>query len=177
MDPIVDVKKFERAQRELGVTRGYGYARSRMLTSLRRLLKEKKKLTLAIINACPYTPCSGTYVRHFGSVRAAYAAVGYKQTRADRKPYSHYTDEELIDGIRRLHDAFGFVTAAHINADPDLPSYHLFVERFGSMAAAYTQAGFPATNAELIAAGRKRAWLRLREGELQKSSKSEVNRE
>jgi hypothetical protein len=100
MDPIVDVKKFERAQRELGVTRGYGYARTRMITSLRRLLKEKKKLTLAIINACPYTPCSGTYVRHFGSVQAAYAAVGYKQTRADRKPYSHYTDEELIDGIR-----------------------------------------------------------------------------
>jgi hypothetical protein len=53
MDPIVDVKKFERAQRELGVTRGYGYARTRMITSLRRLLKEKKKLTLAIINACP----------------------------------------------------------------------------------------------------------------------------
>jgi hypothetical protein len=56
--------------------------------------------------------------------------------------------------------------AAHVNADPDLPSYHLFVERFGSMAAAYTQAGFPATNAELIAAGRKRALLRLREGEI-----------
>lgn len=173
MDPIVEVRKYDKAQLELGGgKRGYGYAKPQLVRSLRRLLEEKKKLSLAIINACSYTPCSGTYVHHFGSLQAAYAAVGYKQSWADRKPYSHYTDEELIDGICRLHNEFGYVTSSHINADPELPKYHLFVQRFGSMAAAYTLAGFPATTAELISAGRKRAALRLLNAEQQASRPS-----
>lgn len=160
MDPIVDLRQFDKAQRELRCKRGYGYERPRMVKCLQRLFKEKKKLTVSIINACPYTPAAAAYVAHFGSLRAAYAAVGYKQCSAPPKADRHYSDEELLDCLRRLHNAFGYVTVSHINADPELPRYQAFLDRFGTMRTAYSLAGLPATNSELISAGLLRATLR-----------------
>ncbi|TIP74839.1 MAG: recombinase family protein [Mesorhizobium sp.] len=157
MEPIVDANIFAKAQRELGYKRGYAYAKSQMLKNLRRLFKEKKKLTITIINACPYTACGAFYGDHFGGMKAAYAAVGYEEQWPPRRRYRNYSDEKLLEGIRRLHGAFGYVTSAMINADPALPMCRAFTARFGSMTAAYALAGFATSKSESVSAARKRA--------------------
>ncbi|WP_181183070.1 recombinase family protein [Mesorhizobium sp. B3-2-1] len=163
MEPIVDSRQFAKAQREMGYKRGYGYAKSDMVKGLRRLLREKKKLSSDIIDVCTYTPCARSYGERFGGLRAAYAIVGY-ECRWRPGPRRRFSDEELLDGIRRLHTAFGHVTIALINADPDLPRAFVFMRRFGTMTRAYGLAGFPTTKAEACSAARKRASPRLREG-------------
>ncbi|MDX8542005.1 recombinase family protein [Mesorhizobium abyssinicae] len=162
MDPIVDTKLFAKAQREMGYKRGYAFAKSDMIKSLRRLLREKKKLSSDIIDACPYTPCARSYGDRFGGLQVAYAMVGY-ESRYRPGPRRRFSDEELLDGIRRLHAAFGHVTIALINADPDLPRAFVFMRRFGKMTTAYGLAGFPTTKAEASSAARKRASPRLQE--------------
>ncbi|MGT2465182.1 recombinase family protein [Mesorhizobium atlanticum] len=156
MEPIVDPKRFARAQREFRHKRGYGYTRRDMVKRLRRLFREKNNLTSAIIDNCPYTPCAQTYIEHFGNLRAAFAMVGFQSPRAVAKRGRTYTDEELLNGIRRLHAKFGFITIALINADRELPVCRVFAERFGSLIKAYELAGFPTTRKGTVAAARRR---------------------
>jgi hypothetical protein len=101
---------------------------------------------MAIIDACPYTACAASYAQHFGGLRVAYAAVGYEERWPSRKRRREYSDDELLEGIRRLHAAYGYVTISLIYADPALPMCRVFVKRFGSISAAYTLAGFPLPN-------------------------------
>jgi DNA invertase Pin-like site-specific DNA recombinase len=159
MDPIVDGKVFAKAQRELAFKRGYGFTKADMLERLKRLFKERKRLSSRIIDDCLYTPCARSYDKHFGSRRAAYAIVGYK-CRAVARRGRWYSNDELLDGIRRLHNKFGYVTLALIDADSQLPTYRVFAERFGSMFKAYELAGFPTTRGEQAEAARRRAKLR-----------------
>ncbi|TIP29538.1 MAG: recombinase family protein [Mesorhizobium sp.] len=177
MDPIVDAKQFAMAQRERGRKSGNAFVKPDMIDRLKRLFREKKKLSRAIINACPYTPCIRSYYAHFGSLRAVYAEVGYESPwpfpRRDRK----FSDEDLLNGIRRLRATFGFVSVGLINRDPDLPSCELFRRRFGSIIEAYGLAGFPTTRSEAIIAARKRAGLRLQEGLRYDASKSRSERD
>ncbi|RUU82752.1 recombinase family protein [Mesorhizobium sp. M7A.F.Ca.MR.362.00.0.0] len=163
MDPIVDPKLFARAQRELAYKRGYGFTKPDMIRKLKRLLRERKKLSSLIIDDCPHTPSAASYYEHFGSLRAAYAVIGYK-CRAVAKRSRYYSDDELLDGIRRLHATFGYVAIALINADRELPACRVFTDRFGSMVTAYGLAGFPTTRGQLVEAARERARLRILDG-------------
>lgn len=157
MDPIVDSKQFAKAQRERGYKRGYAYTKRDLTKKLRRLLREKNKLSARLLDNCPYTPCAPTYIHHFGDLRAAYATVGYKCRYSIA--HRNYSDEDLLAGIRRLHATFGYVTMALINADRELPVCRVFIERFGSMLNAYDLAGFPTTMKGTISA----AWVRVRQ--------------
>ncbi|RUU82750.1 recombinase family protein [Mesorhizobium sp. M7A.F.Ca.MR.362.00.0.0] len=169
MNPIVDPKRFAKAQREMGFHRNYFYAKADILKRLRRLFRETRKLSQGIINNCPYTPCAEVYRVRFGSLHAAYAAAGYKCRPAPRRG-REYTDEELIAGVRRLHAKFGFVTIALINADRELPSSRMLVERFGSIMEAYRLAGFPTTKEGAVLA----AWDRGRKKGREKYSDAEL---
>lgn len=155
MDPIVDPKRFAKAQREMGYHRNYTYPKACMLKRLRRLLRETKKLSQRIINDCPYTPCAEAYRARFGGLDAAYRAVGYRCRPAPRRG-REYSDDELIAGVRRLHAKFGYITIALINADRGLPSSSIFVERFGSIIEAYRLAGFPTSKDETVLAAGER---------------------
>lgn len=176
MEPIVSSQIFEKAQGEMGYKRGYAYSKPQMIKNLKRLFREKKKLSTAIIDACPYTACAASYAQHFGSLKAAYAAVGYEERWPPRKRRRDYSTQELLDGIRRLHSAFGYVTISMINADYTLPMCRVFTKRFGSMSVAYALAGFPATKSELISAARSRATDRFREGLRHDASKPRSER-
>ncbi|WP_352594584.1 recombinase family protein [Mesorhizobium sp. M0091] len=154
MDPIVDPKQFAKVQQEMRRKVGNAYAKTDMIDRLRRLFREKGKLSQGILDACSYTASSSSYVNHFGSLVAAYELVGYKCLWQQGL---RYTDDYLIDGIRRLHTKFGYVTAKMINADPDLPVARVLTFRFGSLMRAYARAGFPSTISESVRAGMKRA--------------------
>ncbi|WP_168991717.1 MULTISPECIES: recombinase family protein [Mesorhizobium] len=158
MDPIVDVKQFAKAQHERRRKSGNAYTETDLTERLKRLYRERGTLSQGIIDACPYTASASSYVNHFGSLVAAYARVGYD---CPWPPGLRYTDEYLLDGIRRLHATFGHVTSKLINADPDLPVSRVFSLRFGSVIRAYALAGFPTTYADAQLAKRKRVRLRF----------------
>ncbi|MGX9143490.1 recombinase family protein [Mesorhizobium sp. 128a] len=161
MEPIVGARQFAKAREQMARRAGYAFSKQGMIDRLARLLREKGKLSSAIIDRCQYTPCCRTYAEHFGGLRGAYATVGYQcRWRVPRRGRK-YSDDELLDGIRRLHAAIGHVTIALIEADPELPPHQVFAERFGSMVKAYGLAGFPTTKREAISAAQKRAASRL----------------
>jgi hypothetical protein len=164
MDPIVDAKTFAQAQRAFRSKRTYGLSEPEMLRSLKRLFREKKTLSQAIINECPYTPSAHAYWAHFGSLPALYRRVGFTCPPTGTRGRT-FSDDELLDGIRRLHATFGYITIALIDRDRDLPTYKGFTKRFGSMLKAYGLAGFPMTKSESNSAARRRDIARSRVSE------------
>jgi hypothetical protein len=75
-DPIVDERLFARAQKimaELYLSIPEG----EMLLRQRLLLKRKGQLSDIIIDNAPGVPCVQSYVKRFGSIRKAYALIGY----------------------------------------------------------------------------------------------------
>ncbi|WP_281405824.1 recombinase family protein [Mesorhizobium sp. B2-6-2] len=155
MEPIVDPKRFAKAQREMGYHRQHLYPREDMLRRLRLLLQEMGKLSQRIINSCPYTPSVGAYRARFGSLTTAYAALGYKG-RPTPNRWRQYTDEELLAGVRKVHAKFGYITIALIKADRELPGPGVFVERFGSFIETYRLAGLPTTKEATVQAAARR---------------------
>lgn len=55
---------------------------------------------------------------------------------------SKYTDEDLLDKLRRLYQHKGTLSGVIIDEAPDMPNAAVFTERFGSLINAYTQIGF-----------------------------------
>ncbi|MCK1285429.1 recombinase family protein [Bradyrhizobium sp. 44] len=78
--PIVDEEQFARAQRIMA-DRYITISEDEMLKRLRTTLARKGRLTTRIINSAPGLPCSDSYVDHFGSLRKAYALIGYSASR------------------------------------------------------------------------------------------------
>jgi DNA invertase Pin-like site-specific DNA recombinase len=68
----------------------------------------------------------------------------FDRTQAIRAGRRHrpFTDEQIIDGLRALKERTGRITCMLIEADKELPSCNVIYHRFGSLIAAYGQAGF-----------------------------------
>ena len=86
--------------------------------------------------------------------------TNWSVTPRNKRP--HFSDEALLAGIRQIHEKHGYVTIALVNADRSLPGAKIFTDRFGSMSAAYTAAGFPTTKSESISAARRRVSQRFK---------------
>src|SRR3546814_18944699 len=100
---------------------------------LARLLAEKGKLSHDIIKRCPYLPVPSVLTRRFGSIEAAYNAVGFQPRRHYQVndiglPYS---DEELLDQIRRIYSEQERLTIDIIDKDPLTQSRPYFIAWFG----------------------------------------------
>jgi DNA invertase Pin-like site-specific DNA recombinase len=80
IEPIVDQKLFIRAQK-LMAERYIALPEDQMLLRLRVLLHRKGKLNSNIIEGASGIPSPHAYVRHFGSLRKAYALIGYSSER------------------------------------------------------------------------------------------------
>jgi DNA invertase Pin-like site-specific DNA recombinase len=143
--PIVPRRIFEAAQELWGKRDVLHIDKKDMLGALRNLLRQRGRLSAHIIDECPDTPCSGSYVRYFGSLQATYEAIGYKQTAwwGPLRGRPRLVDDQLIDMLRGAYQRHGSLSVAQINAAPELPSEHYFRARFGSLAAAFARAGLP----------------------------------
>jgi DNA invertase Pin-like site-specific DNA recombinase len=75
--PIVDQVLFARAQTIMD-DRWISISEEEMLLRLRVLLKHKGELSARIIDSAPGVPCAASYVNHFGSLRKAFALLGYR---------------------------------------------------------------------------------------------------
>jgi DNA invertase Pin-like site-specific DNA recombinase len=93
LDPIIDQGLFDQAQ-QIMEDRYVSVSDEEMLLRLRALLKRKKKLTFRIVEDAAGVPCVQSYVKHFGSLRNAFALVGYETSR----------DCDWIDSRRHWND-------------------------------------------------------------------------
>jgi hypothetical protein len=80
LEPIVDKDLFARAQKIME-ERYLSLPEEQMLLRLRLLLRRKGKLNSSIIGNAAGIPCVSSYVKHFGSLRKAFALVGYVPPR------------------------------------------------------------------------------------------------
>lgn len=144
-----------------------------MLSILREIYDREGHISEAILNTDPALPNTTLYRYHFGTLSNAYQLAGIpydyiefklrgieriKAKRAELPPRKitvarrptlegRYTDEELLDFLRRLHSKHGYVTERVIRADADTPPPALFIYQFGSLMAAYGRAGLKKTRA------------------------------
>jgi DNA invertase Pin-like site-specific DNA recombinase len=145
--PVVSVQLFEAAARRLKRSAASKRPRSmkELTEGLARLLAEKGRLSHSIISKCSYLPVPSVFSRRFGSIEAAYRAVGFEPRRhfhvnSAGLPYS---DEELLDQIRRIYREQGRLTIDIIDKDPDVPSRSYFIARFGGFRNIVRLAGIP----------------------------------
>ena len=78
--PVIDQDLFARAQKIMA-ERYISIPEDQMLRRLRLTLGRKGKLTTRIIKNAPGLPSVACYIKHFGSLRKAYALIGYQGSR------------------------------------------------------------------------------------------------
>ncbi|MDA9448255.1 hypothetical protein XI01_16275 [Bradyrhizobium sp. CCBAU 21360] len=123
------------------------------------MLAEKGRLSQLLINDLKDGPTADTVVNHFGSLTAAYAAVGYQPTPRPAFGMNgrHWSEKAVLSGLRKLHVAHGCVSLRLIGSCPDLPSTCYIREHFGSLDEAMRKAGLPVLNhSDKMRAGWKR---------------------
>jgi Resolvase, N terminal domain len=144
-DPIVPVTEFQRAQERLAQAADPAWTKETIIDSLRSLLAHKGRLTQALIDAAEDVPSSPTVVAHFGSISAAYDAIGYEPL--DRRHFGmnavHWSKRSVLTGLQKLHSAKGYITNRLIDSFPDLPAQDHVRRLFGSIHNAKREAGLP----------------------------------
>lgn len=138
-----------------------------ILARLRELYERLGYLNEHVINGDPTVPSVSGLQLHFGKLTNAYRLAGLpfgrtelqrlgaerlKARREGMPPRkittprwpelaSRFSDEDLLECLRRLHKQYGFVTAQIIREDELSPTPALFSVRFGSLLKAYARAG------------------------------------
>ena len=79
------------------------------------------------------------YRARFGSLRAAFAAIGHLPGRSFPKKMD---DRAMLKGLAKLFERQGDITSSLIDAAADIPCADQYSRRFGSLAKAYAQIGF-----------------------------------
>jgi hypothetical protein len=103
------------------------------------------RLSQALLNDTEGAPSAETVVNHFGSLHAAYAAVGYKPPA--RPPFGmngrYWSKKAVLTGLQKLYTAQGRISNRLIDSSPGLPSQVHIRRHFGSVPEAMRQAGLP----------------------------------
>jgi Recombinase len=119
VDPIIDQHHFESAQRIMD-DRYLSISEDEMLLRLRLLLKRKGKLNCDVIDRAAGVPSVASYWKHFGSIRRAFALIGYKSPRdCDRIDSQQLLTEVLAAQAAQVVEA---LTGKHIEAKVAEPS-------------------------------------------------------
>lgn len=139
-----------------------------ILARLRLLYERLGYLNEHVINDDPTVPSVSGLQLHFGKLTNAYRLAGLPfgrtevqrlgnerlKARREGMPPRHITtprwpelasrfsDEDLLECLRRLHKQYGFVTAQIIREDDLSPTPALFAARFGSLLNALTNVSF-----------------------------------
>lgn len=159
MEPIIAPATFLAAQRRLASGRREKPDRRALAKGLKGLLRAKGRLSRTLVDAYPHLPSAFTYRRVFGSMAAAYAAIGYQppSARWSANGRAAAAPHDLLRLLRTTYERQGYVTAQLIDDDPSLPSSQLIKKRFGSLLEAYASAGLPCDLQELQRDGYRRS--------------------
>lgn len=133
---------------------------------IRYLLKSEKYIGNLVYNKSSFK-LHRKYIRNPPSewVRCekAFAAIVpeelFQAARAQRTyRYQRYSREFLLDCIRRIYQKHGRVTSTLIDIEPDGPNARLIGYHFGSMRAAFSEAGLPPMKNDLFLETRDRLY-------------------
>ncbi len=146
---IISKDTFQKAQERLATRpRGSGntYDAEKMLAGLRRLLAEQGRLSVDLINTCPYVPHWRTYEMRFGPTKTVYELIGYtpKPPPKVRRPQrSHrYSRKELLAQLKRVLREHGYLSLRVIDQCNYTASFPTYARAFGSFENAYRAAGY-----------------------------------
>jgi DNA invertase Pin-like site-specific DNA recombinase len=155
-----------------------------LLDLLRKLYEREGYVSEMLITCDRSLPVASIYQRRFGSLTRAYELAGLphsltelqrlgrerrlargrneapQRSKGPRWPAlpTKFSDDELIECLRRIHAAFGYVSADLIRLDEASPTPMLFVRRFGSLLLAYERAGLPCTRREIWGRASRVRW-------------------
>lgn len=124
-----------------------------MLERLRGLLHKHGFLSGALIDESPHVPTRTAYKNHFGGLKGAYRAIGYKpdffrnlspRPRGLRK-------QEMLAILRRLLKRYGRLTQEIIDEDKSVPSYYQYKKKFHSLRRACRLIGFDSKRQKMAA--------------------------
>jgi DNA invertase Pin-like site-specific DNA recombinase len=124
--------------RALRTAQGRKLTNDALLELLQDLLKKRGRLSVNIIDKEKGIPCSETIAARFGSIKKAYELIGYRPERYETRycrPHG-LSDEQLLEGLRKLKRRHGRVTQAVIRNSTDVPSYRVYYVRFGGLSRA-----------------------------------------
>ncbi len=131
-----------RCRKHPGRTRGL--SNDEMLERLRRLLREKGRLSSPIINDSDSVPSVDVFRARFGSLMRAYRLIGLTGDRYQSispRPRS-LSREEMLQALRKLWRKHGYVSLRLIEKCEEVPSTYSYVARFGSIREVYRLIGY-----------------------------------
>jgi len=102
-EAVVDHQTYERAQHAIA-NRTCNKTRDELLDTLRTLLRKYGRISQHLINSSPTLPSSSTYAHRFGSMRNAYALIGYEE----------FKNHEGMLKMRRTHRRAQLALMSHI---------------------------------------------------------------
>lgn len=147
MDPIVSPKLFAATRRRLIYVTRRQWSMTEIRSGLAQLLKEQGRLSTDLIEACNYLPRSSCVATRFGGLGKAFQSVGFEMpSRLKRnKNGLVYTDEELLEELRRIYRERGYISRHAIDMDESSPCGRFYIRRFGGLIPAFRLAGFDVT--------------------------------
>jgi hypothetical protein len=117
IDPVVDKDIFARAQKIMAERR-ISIPEDQMLLRLRLLLKRKGKLSAGIIDDAVGVPSYSCYVQHFGTIRKAYAPIGYAAPRdCDWIDTRDFWSGVLVKHANQVSEALRSTYALQVSVD------------------------------------------------------------
>jgi DNA invertase Pin-like site-specific DNA recombinase len=119
LEPLVDKDLFARA-RKIMEDRYISLPEEQMLLRLRLLLKRKGILNSSIIRSASGVPCVSSYVKHFGSLRKAFALVGYEPPRnCDWIDAKRAWSDVLAVHAKQVAEALSLTLRAQVHLDEE----------------------------------------------------------
>jgi DNA invertase Pin-like site-specific DNA recombinase len=110
---------------------------------LRSALKQRGRLSRAVLNEAKAGPSRGTIERRFGGLMRAFELIGYVGgARARSCRPRNLTDEQMLLALCQLWRKRGHLSQMVIAQNKEVPSVSAFVGRFGSLTKAYELIGF-----------------------------------
>jgi DNA invertase Pin-like site-specific DNA recombinase len=120
--PIVSQEQFRKAQALLSQSADRFWKREGVTEFLKKLVAQKVRITGRSISQTEGAPSSATITRHFGSLTAAYAAVGYTRRPRLTACGKQWTKDRILAGLHKLQSKSGYISDRLIDSARDLPS-------------------------------------------------------
>jgi DNA invertase Pin-like site-specific DNA recombinase len=121
-----------------------GLSAEEMWGGLRRLWKDRGRLTRDIVNESKAVPHHAAYIKQFGGLSYAYKLIGYVPKPVRVRPIGHrlWSDDAILDHLRELWRKHGHLSYDIVCAAEFGPSRNTIINRFGGMRPAYRLIGF-----------------------------------
>jgi hypothetical protein len=139
--------------------------RQEALDALKALHSRHGYISQSIVNTDGSLPGAHWFRKHFGSFSAACSAAEINQSIPElisdsrfrimnlflrgkqeanthvKHPYQDLSDADLIAGVKRIYEKYGYVNGRLINEGPGLPSIRGIYRRYASLKHLYAKAG------------------------------------